>query len=154
MHNPESVLENETHKLLWDFETQTDHLTSARQPDLVRVNQKKMRTCQLVDFPFPADHGAKLKESKKWDKYLELAREQKKLWNMKVKVIAIVIGALVTVTKRIDKGTRGLGNKRTSGDHPNDSIIKIGQNAEKSPGDLRRLAVTQTPVRILLLILV
>ena len=25
MHNPESVLENEMHKLLWDFEIQTDH---------------------------------------------------------------------------------------------------------------------------------
>ena len=24
MHYPESVLENETHKILWDFETQTD----------------------------------------------------------------------------------------------------------------------------------
>ena len=26
-------------------------------------------------------------------------------------------------------------------------ILKIGQNTEKSPGDLRGLAVTQTPVR-------
>ena len=34
-----------------------------------------------------------------------------------------------------------------SGDHPNDSIIENGQNTEKSPGDLRRLAVTQTPVK-------
>ena len=40
---------------------------------------------------------------------------------------------------------RGLGDKR-SGDHPNYSIIEIGQNTKKSPGDLRRLAVTQTPV--------
>ena len=34
-----------------------------------------------------------------------------------------------------------------SEDHPNDSIIENGQNTEKSPGDLRRLAVTQTPVK-------
>ena len=32
-----------------------------------------------------------------------------------------------------------------SGDHPNYSIIKTGQSTEKSPGDLRRLAATQTP---------
>ena len=32
-------------------------------------------------------------------------------------------------------------------DHPNHSIIKIGQNTEKSPGDVKRLAVTQTPVK-------
>ena len=48
---------------------------------------------------------------------------------------------------KIDKGTGGLGNKRMSGDHPNDSIIKIGQNTEENLGDLWRLSVTQTPVR-------
>ena len=30
MHNPESTLENEMHKILWDFVIQTDHLISAR----------------------------------------------------------------------------------------------------------------------------
>ena len=34
-----------------------------------------------------------------------------------------------------------------SGDHPNYYIIENGQNTEKSPGDLRRLAVAQTPVK-------
>ena len=38
MHNPESGLENETHKLLLDFEIQTGHLISARRSDLVIVN--------------------------------------------------------------------------------------------------------------------
>ena len=46
-------------------------------------------------------------------------------------------------------GTGGLGNKMTNGDYPNNSIIKIDQNTEKSPGDLKRLAVTQTPVKII-----
>ena len=47
----------------------------------------------------------------------------------------------------IIKGTEGLGNSKTSGDHPNDSIIENGQNTEKSPRDLKRFAVTQTPVK-------
>ena len=51
-----------------------------------------------------ADHRIKLKECEKKDKYLDLARELKKLWNMKVTIITIVIGALVTVTKRLRKG--------------------------------------------------
>ena len=42
MNNPESVLENETHKSLLNFEIQTDHPFSARQPDLVIVNKKKV----------------------------------------------------------------------------------------------------------------
>ena len=49
--------------------------------------------------------------------------------------------------QRIIKGTGGLGNKGTSGDHPNYCIIEIGQNTEKSPGDLKRLAITQTPMK-------
>ena len=49
--------------------------------------------------------------------------------------------------QRIDKETRGVGNKRTRGDHANYNIIKIGQNTEKSPGELRRLADSQTLVR-------
>ena len=40
----------------------------------------------------------------------------------------------------IDKGTGGLRNQRTNGDHLDYSIIKIGQNTEKGPGDLRRFA--------------
>ena len=39
-----------------------------------------------------------------------------------------------------------LGNWRTGRDYPNNSIAKNGQNPKSSPGDLRRLAVPQTPV--------
>ena len=49
--------------------------------------------------------------------------------------------------QRIIKETGGLGGGRTSGDHPNYNIIENGQNAEKSPGVLRRLVVTQTPMK-------
>ena len=41
IHNLESVVETETDKIFWDFEIQTDHLISARRPDLVIVNNKK-----------------------------------------------------------------------------------------------------------------
>ena len=58
-------------------------------------------------------------------------------------VIPIVIGSLGT---SIDTRTGGLENKM-SGDGPNYCIIKISQNTEKSPGDLRRFAVTQTSVK-------
>ena len=100
MPNWESVLEKETHKFICDFEIQTDQLISARQPDLVIVNKKKKkRTCRIVDFAVPTDHWVKLKERKKKDKYQDLAWEVKKLWDMKMTVIPIVIGALGTVTK-------------------------------------------------------
>ena len=39
--NPEFVPENKMHKILWDFEIQTDHLILSRRPDLVIVNKKE-----------------------------------------------------------------------------------------------------------------
>ena len=55
--------------------------------------------CKIVDFAVPADHRIKLNEREKTDKYLDLARELKNLWNMKAAIVPIVIGAFVTVTK-------------------------------------------------------
>ena len=43
-----------------------------------------------------------MKENEKIGKYLDLARELKKLWNMKVIVIPIVVGALGTVPKKLE----------------------------------------------------
>ena len=78
MHNSAPVLENDTHKLLWDFNIQTDHLISATKPDLIIINKKKKETNKIVDFAVPVDHRIKLKECEKRDKYLDLARELKK----------------------------------------------------------------------------
>ena len=64
-----------------------------------------------------------------------------------VTIIIIVISAFGTVTKGLGKGLGGLGGRGTSGDHRNYSIIENGQNTEKSPGNLNRLAVTQTPLK-------
>ena len=61
-----------------------------------------------MNFAVPADHRIKLKECEKKDKYLELARELKKLWNMQVTIIPIVIGAFGTVTKGLLKGLEDL----------------------------------------------
>ena len=67
MHNQASVLENDTHKLLWDFDVKTDRLISARRPDLIIINnkKKKKRTCKIVDF---VNHRVKLKENEKRNK--------------------------------------------------------------------------------------
>ena len=77
MHNRVPVIENDSHKLLWDFNIQTDNLIPARKPELIIINKRK-RICKIVDFVVPADHIINLKESEKKDKYIDLARELKK----------------------------------------------------------------------------
>ena len=63
---------------------------------------------KIVDFAVPVDHRINLMESEKKYKYLDLARELKKLWNMKVTIVPIVISPLGTITKGLLKGLKDL----------------------------------------------
>ena len=47
-----------------------------------------------------------MKESKKINIYLDRARERKKLWNVKVTVITIIIGIMGTVLRDLEKTPR------------------------------------------------
>ena len=95
-----------------DFELQTDHLFSAWRPNIIIINNNKNRSCKIVDFALSADLRVKLKEREQRDKYLDLARELKKLWNMKVMIISIVVGILGIVTKGLVKGLEDLEIRR------------------------------------------
>ena len=91
------------------------------------------------------DVRMKVKEGKKLNKYPDLARRQKKLWKMKVSVISIVLGALEIASKNLGKTQEELEIRGWN--NPDHSIIKIGKDSWKSPEDLKRLTVTQTPVK-------
>ena len=102
----ESVRENEMHEVLSNFEIQKDHLISARRPELVRVNKKKKKreSAEWRAFTVPADNRMKIKESEKRGEYIDLAWElKKKLWNMKVTVIPLVVSAFRTIPKGLVK---------------------------------------------------
>ena len=136
MHNPESILENEMHKILWNSEKQTDHLISVRWPNLVIA---KKRTCQIVDFVVPTGYRVKLTKSEKRDQYRDLAKELKKLWNMKMMVIPIVIGILDTVTKGM---VLGLEDLEIKGQVKTIETKALLRSARKPRRELRRLSET------------
>ena len=102
-----SVLVNDTPKLLWKFDIQTDTLISARRLGLMIIN-KKERTCRIVDLAIPGDHKVKLKEHEKSDKYLDFARELKNPWNITETFVLIVLAAFGTVTKGFVQGLEDL----------------------------------------------
>ena len=93
MHNPESVQENETHNILWNFELQTDHLISVRRDPMIVNKKDNLPNSGLC---CSGRSKLKLKESEKRNNYKDLPMELKKRWNMKVTVIPFVIGALGT----------------------------------------------------------
>ena len=84
-----------------------------------------------------------MKESEKKDKYLDLASDLKKTVEHGSNDCANCDWCVRHSNERIIKGPGELGSWRMSRDYPNDSIAEDGQNTEMSPGDLRRLAVTQ-----------
>ena len=120
MHKSESVLENETHQILWYFGIRTDHLISARRPVLWLIIKKKVDI--LLDFVVPVDQRVKIKEKEKTGNFSELPRKQKKekkeLSNIRLTFIPIVLEAL-------GKKTAGTGNQRKNRDHPNINTVKI-----------------------------
>ena len=107
-HEPESVLENEDYKILWDFSIQTDHVIEARRPDLVLID-KKETSCKIIDFAVPGDSRIEDKERDKTEKYQDLGRELQKIWNVKVKIIPLVVGSLGAIPKQFDNRLKQIG---------------------------------------------
>ena len=107
-HEPESVLENEDYKILWDFSIQTDRVIEARRPDLALVD-KKDRICKIIDFAVPGDSRFVEKEKDKIEKYQDLERELQKIWNVKVKIIPLVVGSLGAIPKQFGNRLKQIG---------------------------------------------
>ena len=119
-----------------------DQTILVRKPDVVLINEKD-GTCYLEDFAVPADHHVKMKENEKIDIYLDVARQLKKLFVIKIIALPIVLDSFRTVPKEAWR----VENRRTNRDHPNYSTGEIGHNTVKSPGKMRRFPVLQTLVK-------
>ena len=107
-HKPEAVMGNDKCKILWDFIVQTDHEIHARRPD-VTVVQKNKNVCEIIDFTCLYDGKVDTKELEKIEHYQNLARELRNIWNMKVKVIPLVIGALGTTPIKLRNWLKKIG---------------------------------------------
>ena len=84
------------------------------------TKKKKRKKRKKIKKTF---HWVKIKENKKRAKYLDLARELRKLWDMKVTVIPTVIGALGPVSKSLIMRLEWVGNRRMCREHPNYSNL-------------------------------
>ena len=97
---------NKNHLISVRRQKTKNHLISVRRQSTTKKKKKKKKKkkiCKVVDFVVLADHRIKLKDCEKKNKYLDLARELKKLWNMKVTIMPIIIGAFCTLTEGLLK---------------------------------------------------
>ena len=71
------------------------------------VVDKVNKYCEIIDFAIPY----LILEQEKTEKYQDLRREWKKMWNMKVNITPIVIGAMGAIPKKLRKRLEQLGIK-------------------------------------------
>ena len=129
----------DAHNSLWFWYTNSS-LSFDQTTRPSNSKQKKKTTCRMMTFCLMADHWLKFHESEKRGQ--DLARELKKTIEQESVYDTHCNWQARNNPQGIGRGTGKLGNKKTKGDHPDNSIIIIGQNTEKSPGDLRRLEET------------
>ena len=95
-----------------------------RKPDWELITKKK-KTCQLVDFAVSADYSVKIKESENIDKYLDLARELKKVLEREHDGDTSCSWSPCNCPQKFEKETGGIGDQRKNQDHLDHSNAKI-----------------------------
>jgi hypothetical protein len=88
--------------VLWNEGVHTDREVTANRPDIITEN-KKEKTCILIDVAIPADRNVMQKEAVKKLKYNSLCTEIQRMWYMKCVIVPVVIGAIGIVTKGLKK---------------------------------------------------
>ena len=77
---------------------QTDRTVRNNKPDIIICYDKK-GTCMLIDVTIPEDRNVIKREAEKILKYTDLITEIQRVWNVKGKVIPVIIGATGTMSK-------------------------------------------------------
>ena len=70
---------------------------------------KSKKSCHIIDVAIPEDSGLKEKEAEQVEKYQNLARELRRMREVKTTVVPIVLGALGTVPLRLKGNLKDIG---------------------------------------------
>ena len=87
---------------LWNQQVQTDRTIPNNKPDIV-IRDNEKRTCILIDVAIPVDRNVIKKVAKKILKYKDLTIAIQLMWNVKTRVIPVIIGVTGTISKYFRK---------------------------------------------------
>ena len=108
-HQPQPVYESINNKLLWDFIIQTDNNIEHNKPDIAVLDKIEWK-CPIIDVACPFDTRVKDKEKENIENYQDLIWELKQIWKLRrVTVVPVIMGALGTVSKDIEKWLAEIG---------------------------------------------
>jgi len=88
--------------MLWNQQVQTDRTIPNNKPDII-IRDNEKRTCMLIDVAISGGRNVIKKEPEKILKYKDLTIEIQRMWNVKTKVIPVIIGATGTISKSFRK---------------------------------------------------
>jgi len=88
--------------ILWNQQVQTDGTIPNNKPDII-IRDNGKGTCMLTDFAISGERNVIKKEAGKIPKYKDLTTEIQRMWNVKTKVIPVIIGATGTISKSFRK---------------------------------------------------
>ena len=109
---PKSVETNQGGKvtILWNQQIQTDRTIPNNKPDII-IRDNGKGTCVLIDVAISGDRNVIKKEADKILKYIDLTIEIQRMWNVKTKVIPVIIGATGTISKSFRKYVSNIPGK-------------------------------------------
>jgi len=87
---------------LWNQQVQTVGTIPNNKPDII-VRDNEKGTCVLIDVAISGDRNVIKKVAEKILKYKDLTIEIQRMWNVKTKVIPVIIGATGTISKSFRK---------------------------------------------------
>jgi len=92
--------------ILWNQQIQTDRTIPNNKPDIIHDNEKgnnEKGTCMLIDAAISGDRNVIKKEAENILQYEDLTIEIQRMWNLKTKVIPVIIGATGAISKSFRK---------------------------------------------------
>ena len=103
-HVPESIETGQggTVTILWSQQVQTDKTIPNNKSDII-IRDNEKRTCMLIDVAISGGRNVIKKEAEKILKCKDLTIEIQCMWNVKTKVIPVIIGATKTISKSFRK---------------------------------------------------
>jgi hypothetical protein len=103
-HVPKSVETSQEGKvtILWNQQVQTVRTFSSNKPDII-IRDNEKGTCMLIDAAISGDINVIKKEADKILKHKDLTIEIQLMWNVKTKVLPLIIGATGTISKSFRK---------------------------------------------------
>jgi len=96
--------------ILWNQQVQTDRTISNNKPDIIVRDNEKV-TCMLIDVAISGDRNVIKKKAEKTLIYKDLTIVIKRMWNVKTKVIPVIIGETGTISKSFRKYVSNIPGK-------------------------------------------